>query len=60
MSKLIAFLQESKQELHRVNWPTRQELTRMTGVVILMSLIVAAFLGVLDIVFTKLLETFIL
>ena len=56
----ITFLQESKQELHRVNWPSRQETARLTLIVILISLFVAVFLGVLDAVFTRLLETFLL
>ena len=59
MSKITAFLQESKQELNRVEWPTREETTKLTIVVILISLGVAAYLGALDYVFTKALELFI-
>ena len=59
-SKLTSFLQESKQELLRVNWPTRQETLRLTGVVVLISILVALFLGLLDAVFARLLETFLL
>ena len=59
-AKLSSFLQESKQELLRVNWPSRQDTIRLTLVVIAMSLLVAFFLGALDFVFTKLLEAFLL
>jgi len=58
-SKLIAFIQESKQELRRVEWPTRAETTKLTLVVIFISLATAIYLGVLDYAFTKLLELFI-
>ncbi|MDO8585037.1 MAG: preprotein translocase subunit SecE [bacterium] len=50
--KLKLFLQESRTEFQRVNWPTRQETTRLTLVVIVMSLGVAVFLGVVDYVFS--------
>ena len=59
MSKLLAFIQESKQELHRVEWPTKQETTKLTMAVIFVSLLVSAYLGALDFVFTKVLELFI-
>jgi len=57
-TKLIIFLQESRQELGRVNWPTREETIRLTLVVVLMSLLVAFFLGALDFFFTYLLNKF--
>ncbi|MBI4991601.1 MAG: preprotein translocase subunit SecE [Candidatus Harrisonbacteria bacterium] len=59
-SKLSSFLQESRQELARVNWPSRQDTIRLTGVVILLSLLVAVFLGGLDFLFTYLLELLLL
>ena len=59
-TKVSAFLQESKQELLRVNWPSRQETMRLTLVVVAVSLLVAIFLGALDFAFTQLLELFIL
>lgn len=58
-SKLIAFIQESKQELKRVEWPTRAETTNLTVAVIVISLAVAAYLGALDYAFTRVLELFI-
>jgi len=58
LTKLVSFLQESKQELGRVNWPTKQETVKLTLVVIVMSLLVAFFLGAMDFIFTYLLEKF--
>ncbi|MDP2704108.1 MAG: preprotein translocase subunit SecE [bacterium] len=55
-----AFFKEAQQELKKVNWPTRKETTRLTAFVIVLSLAVATFLGVLDIVFLKILELFII
>lgn len=47
------FLQESRRELKRVNWPTREETLRLTGVVIAISVAVAVFLGAFDYLFLK-------
>ena len=58
-SKIKLFMQESRQELHRVNWPSRQDTVRLTMIVILISIGVALFLGVLDFIFTSLLQLFI-
>ena len=58
--KLITFIKEVKMEIKKINWPTRQETTRYTLIVVAVSLIVAAFLGGLDYIFTALLEMFIL
>ncbi len=54
------YIQESRQELKRVNWPTKQETVRYTLFVILLSVGVAVFLGVTDFVFAQVLEKVIL
>ncbi|MBI2036795.1 MAG: preprotein translocase subunit SecE [Candidatus Liptonbacteria bacterium] len=51
-SKLFQFVQEARQELRRVNWPTRQETVRLTLIVIGISLGLALFLGLFDYLFT--------
>jgi preprotein translocase subunit SecE len=60
IGRLKSYIKESRQEFGRVNWPTRQETFRLTMIVIGISLLVAAFLGILDMVFTYLLETFLI
>ena len=59
MANPASFLRETKDELKKVVWPTRQEVIRLTLVVILVSLIVGVFLGGLDFVFVKVIETII-
>ncbi len=58
--KLKKFLQEARTELRHVNWPTRQEATRLTSVVITLSLVLAVFLGAFDYLFSYLLKIFVL
>ena len=48
------FLREVRDELKKVVWPTRAEVIRLTGVVVLVSLIVGIFLGGTDFILTKL------
>jgi preprotein translocase subunit SecE len=50
------FIQEVRVELNRVSWPSRQKVTRLTIVVITVSVFVAMLVGGLDFVFTKLME----
>jgi preprotein translocase subunit SecE len=54
MTTPITFFREVRDELKKVVWPTRQEVIRLTFVVIAASLIVGLFLGGLDFVFVKL------
>ncbi len=53
----LKFLFETKDELQKVTWPTRAEVTRLTIVVILFSAIVGFYIGGIDLIFTKILET---
>jgi preprotein translocase subunit SecE len=54
------FLRETRDELNKVVWPTREEIIRLTGVVILVSILVGLFLGGTDFILTKLVELIIL
>jgi len=56
MATPVTFLKETRDELKKVVWPTRQEVIRLTFIVIAISLIVGVLLGGLDLVFTKALE----
>jgi len=55
-AKIRTFLQETRQELKRVNWPSKQETIRYTTFVIVFSFVFALFLGVLDYGFVYVLE----
>jgi preprotein translocase subunit SecE len=42
------FFQEVKGEFARVSWPTREATLTSTGVVVFVTLVVAAYLGLVD------------
>ncbi len=54
--KIKSFIEDLKREFKRINWPSREEALRLSGVVIVISLIVAAFLGALDYIFSTILK----
>ncbi|OGH13642.1 MAG: preprotein translocase subunit SecE [Candidatus Levybacteria bacterium RIFCSPLOWO2_02_FULL_37_10] len=54
MASPVIFLKEVQEELKKVVWPTREEVVRLTFVVIAVSLIVGLFLGGIDFILTKL------
>jgi preprotein translocase SecE subunit len=49
-------LTASRQELAKVTWPSRRQTIRLTFLVIAFSIVMAAILGTLDIVFSALLQ----
>jgi preprotein translocase subunit SecE len=55
-NRLIAFLIAVWAELQRVEWPNRQTLTLLTGVVLVFVVVMGAYLGLLDAVFSKLID----
>ena len=59
-SRILSYIQESRLEFRRVNWPSRQEAIRLTSMVIAFSLLFAAFLGVLDMLFNYILVHYII
>jgi preprotein translocase subunit SecE len=48
------YIRETMGELRKVNWPSRQEATNLTIVVLIVTFGMSAFLGLLDFLFTRL------
>ncbi len=53
MSKITEYLKETKGELKHVVWPKRSQTILYTFVVIVLSFLVAYFLGVFDFLFSQ-------
>lgn len=58
-SKPIRFVKEAIAELKKVVWPTKEQVVRLTIVVIVVSVIAGFLIGGLDFIFTKLLALII-
>ena len=54
MEKVLDYIRESKAELNNVTWPTKQQLWYSTIVVVIVTLIASAYLGLVDLLLTGL------
>jgi len=57
---LINYIRDTRGELKHVSWPTRRQAIVFSIVVIIISLATAAFLGFFDLLFSLILEKFII
>jgi preprotein translocase subunit SecE len=57
---LINYIRDTKGELKHVSWPTRRQAIAYTGIVILISVGTAAFLGFFDLLFSLIVEKFLI
>ena len=60
MNKITTFIKEARVELKKVNWPTREQTVKYTGIVIGLSLAVAISLGALDYLFEYIIRIFVI
>lgn len=52
MQKFLGFLREARAELKKVTWPGKQQVWYSTLVVIFVTLLVAVYLGLVDMALT--------
>ena len=53
-NKIQKWWRETVGELRKVTWPTKEEALKMTKIVIVVVLATAIFLGVVDLIFSRL------
>jgi preprotein translocase subunit SecE len=58
LEKLITFLREVRAELEKVTWPGRAEVQAATMVIIALVLLLAAFIGGVDFLVSRILGLF--
>ena len=52
MEKVLDYIRESRAELKKVTWPTKQQMWYSTLVVIVVTFMVSAYLGLVDVLLT--------
>jgi preprotein translocase subunit SecE len=60
VNRLLAYLRQSRVELSKVVWPSRTQARRLTVAVVIFALALSAFIGLLDALYTKGLQSLIL
>ena len=58
-SRVLNFLRACWAELQRVQWPDRRTLTQLTGIVLFFCVLAGTYLGILDAIFSKLINAII-
>ena len=53
-NKIQKWWNETVGELRKVTWPTKEEALKMTKIVTIVVLATAAFLGIVDVIFSRL------
>lgn len=53
----ITYLKETRDEMKKVIWPSRDDVLRLTVIVIIISIVVGLYIGALDFLFTMILDT---
>lgn len=56
VNPVVKYFRETRGELSKVTWPTREESQRLTVIVLLVTIFMALFLGLLDFSFSNLLR----
>ncbi|MBT3183389.1 MAG: preprotein translocase subunit SecE [Nitrospina sp.] len=59
ITKALQFLAEVKAEVNKVTWPSRREALGGTAVVVVVVLLMATFLGVIDAILSKIVQSII-
>ncbi|MBI5811568.1 MAG: preprotein translocase subunit SecE [Deinococcota bacterium] len=54
--RVVNYFRESRAELSRVTWPTRQEIVQSTEVILLVTVFFMVVLGLYDLVFRNLIS----
>jgi preprotein translocase subunit SecE len=54
LGKVVQFFKEVRVELGKVTWPSRQELIGSTIIVVVLSLIMSVYIGLLDFLLSSL------
>ena len=52
--RIKRWFKETAGELRKVSWPTREEALALTRIVLIVTIIMSAILGVLDFIFARL------
>ena len=50
---IVNYLKETRAELRKVTWPSREEAINLTAIVVAVTVAMAIFLGVVDYLFSK-------
>lgn len=57
MQKILKFFKETKAEMIKVTWPSKQEIIGSTIVTVVVAIVVSIFIGIVDFALDKVVRT---
>jgi preprotein translocase subunit SecE len=58
-NRISRYLKEVRAEIRKVTWPSRQEVLRLTAIVIVVLVLMSAFMAIVDFAFSRLMQAII-
>jgi preprotein translocase subunit SecE len=55
-NRIVKYLKEVRAEIRKVTWPTREEVLRLTAIVLAVLAVSSAFLAIVDYAFSQLMR----
>jgi preprotein translocase subunit SecE len=56
---IVGYVKETRAEIRKVSWPNREQATKLTLIVLAVTVAMAAFLGTIDLIFSVLIRLLI-
>jgi preprotein translocase subunit SecE len=56
---VVRYFKETRAEIRKVSWPTREEATNLTAIVLAVTVAMAIFLGTVDYIFGQLIAALV-
>ena len=58
-NRITKYIREVRAEVRKVTWPSRQEVLRLSGIVIVVMILMSAFMAIIDFGFSRLMAAII-
>ena len=58
-NRIVRYLKEVRAEIRKVTWPSRQEVLRLSAIVIVVLVVMSAFMAIIDYAFSWLMRLII-
>ena len=57
--RITKYMKEVRAEIRKVTWPSRQEVLRLSAIVVVVMILMSAFMAIIDFAFSRLMAAII-
>jgi len=58
-NRITRYFKEVRAEIRKVTWPSRQEVLRLSAIVVVVLIIMSSFMAIIDFAFSRLMQAVI-